>query len=376
MRLGTMFYYTLIQNWRDRSTYLEMLFLPILLIFILGISLGNAFQSPFISDTEVAYFNEDKGPIGESFEMFMRHEEITDLLSLTPVISADEGIQLVEEGQVHAFIHVPADLLQGETVKLQLIGSHQHNFRFTIVESMLESFVSGVNMVLAMEEINPDSLLMVRENSIEARSLQASDVRPGAMDYYAVTMLVMFMMYGTTYAVFGMKHAYLNTTGHRIRTTPIRPIEHYLGLVLANMLTVLIQGIILVTFTRFVFGVNWGNNLPLLFLILLLTGIMAIGLGTAIVMVTGNETLSGNIVMVLVPVMTFLAGGFFRLGLPDGSFLYYLQYLSPNYLAQTALFNTIYAGDFQRTLSMMLIMMAIILISFTMALVSERRFQT
>ncbi len=376
MRLGTMFYYTLIQNWRDRSTYLEMLFLPILLIFILGISLGNAFQSPFISDTEVAYFNEDKGPIGESFEMFMRHEESTDLLSLTPVISADEGIQLVEEGQVHAFIHVPADLLQGETVKLQLIGSHQHNFRFTIVESMLESFVSGVNMVLAMEEINPDSLLMVRENSIEARSLQASDVRPGAMDYYAVTMLVMFMMYGTTYAVFGMKHAYLNTTGHRIRTTPIRPIEHYLGLVLANMLTVLIQGIILVTFTRFVFGVNWGNNLPLLFLILLLTGIMAIGLGTAIVMVTGNETLSGNIVMVLVPVMTFLAGGFFRLGLPDGSFLYYLQYLSPNYLAQTALFNTIYAGDFQRTLSMMLIMMAIILISFTMALVSERRFQT
>ncbi len=376
MRLGTMFYYTLIQNWRDRSTYLEMLFLPILLIFILGISLGNAFQSPFISDTEVAYFNEDKGPIGESFEMFMRHEESTDLLSLTPVISADEGIQLVEEGQVHAFIHVPADLLQGETVKLQLIGSHQHNFRFTIVESMLESFVSGVNMVLAMEEINPDSLLMVRENSIEARSLQASDVRPGAMDYYAVTMLVMFMMYGTTYAVFGMKHAYLNTTGHRIRTTPIRPIEHYLGLVLANMLTVLIQGIILVTFTRFVFGVNWGNNLPLLFLILLLTGIMAIGLGTAIVMVTGNETLSGNIVMVLVPVMTFLAGGFFRLGLPDSSFLYYLQYLSPNYLAQTALFNTIYAGDFQRTLSMMLIMMVIILISFTMALVSERRFQT
>lgn len=376
MRIGTMFYYTFIQNWREGSTYMEMLLLPMVLIYILGISLGNAFQPPLINDTEVAYLNEDKGLLGESFEIFIMNEEIGNLLQLTPVLSSEEGFRMVEEEQVHAFVHLPADALKEERGRIQLVGSLSHHFRVSMVENIMESFISGANTVLAMEEIHPDSLFRSRENAIEFRSLQDAGLRPGAMDYYAVTMLVMFMMYGTTYAVFGMKHGYLNATGLRIKTTPIHPVEHYLGLGLANVATVLTQGILLVVFTHFVFGVYWGNNLPLIFIILLLTAMMAVGLGTAILMGTRNESISGNIVMILVPFMTFMSGGFFRMDIPVGSFLHYAQHLSPNYLAQTALFNTIYSGNSHRSLFMMMLMILFIAISFFIALWSERRFRT
>ncbi|MDW7671248.1 MAG: ATP-binding cassette domain-containing protein [Bacillota bacterium] len=77
-----------------------------------------------------------------------------------------------------------------------------------------------------------------------------------------------------------------------------------------------------------------------------------IGLGTAIVMITRDEILAGNIVNILVPAMTFLAEGFFRINPPTGSWLGTVQYLSPNYLAQTAFFTTIYGRDTGTILTM------------------------
>ncbi|SMP63506.1 ABC transporter permease [Anoxynatronum buryatiense] len=360
MSVVTIFWYTLKQNWRDRSTYLEMMLLPLALIFILGVSLAPAFHVTLLPTIETALFVEDQGPAGAGLKQFLLEREEEGLLKIQPVLTEQAGKERVKTGESHAFIHLPAGDTALQPASIQLLTDSQNSLRTSVLESLLNSFVIGLS-----SEIQPEQIL--------PRPLAASEVLPGAMDYYAVTMMVMFIMYGAIYSVYGMKHCYLGPVGKRIASTPLLPGQHYWGLVLANLTTILMQSVIVVLFTRTVFGVNWGTNALLVGVIILLAGLVATGLGTALVMIVQDETLAGNIINVLVPAMTFLAGGFFRINFSDGSWISYLQYLSPNYLAQTALFTTIYGGDDLTIMVTLGVMGLFISVAFLAALLSERR---
>ena len=127
----------------------------------------------------------------------------------------------------------------------------------------------------------------------------------------------------------------------------------------------------MIAFTRYAYGVNWGENLPLILLITFTLVLLSIGLGTMIAMVTRNEMLAGSILNGLIPVFTFIAGGYYRFSIP-GKFFSALQHLSPNYLAQTAIFNTIYGGAAAHQ-ALLGAMGAIILGTFAVAMAAERR---
>ncbi|SFH58914.1 ABC-2 type transport system permease protein [Tindallia magadiensis] len=374
MRLWTMFRYQLIQNIRDRTTYLEMILLPILLIFILGVSLDDAFQTPPVTDTKAVYLNEDQGAVGEGFEVFIKHLKKEKFIAVRAVSTFEEGINLVEEGKGHGFIHLPESILEKDAGRIGFYGSVRYPVKAAVVENVTKNFISGANTVLAMDALGMETSLAFQGSNLVEGSLNDWHVKPGAMDYYGVTMLVMFMMYGTNYAVFGMKEAYLSSTGHRIKTTPIGSTEHYLGLLLSNMTTIILQAVLIIGFTYYVYGINWGNNWLVLAGIILLTALMAVGIGTAVIMITRNETLSGNILMIMIPLMTFFSGGFFQTNIQQGSFIYKMQYMIPNHLAQNAIFNVIYDGDTERLLFVMIIMSLIILVTYIIALLSERRY--
>ena len=360
MNVVTIFWYTLKQNWRDRSTYMEMLALPLVLIFILGASLNTSFQIHRLPTIETALYIEGGGPAAVGLEQFLLENEREQLLNLHRVFSPEEGQRQLEAGERHAFIHMTSGEEAALPAAIHLTVSGQNSLRTKVMESLLNSYVSSLSSTLPPEKIHP-------------RSLSPSDVMPGAIDYYAVTMLVMFLMYGAFYSVYGMKQSYLGPVGKRMASTPLPPRQHYLGLVLASVTTMMLQAVIIIGFTRWVFRVNWGTNPLLVGLIVLLTGLFATGMGTALAMLIQEETLAGNILNVLVPVMTFMAGGFFRINIAPGSWMAYGQFLSPNYLAQTALFTTIYGGDQETLLVTLGIMGLLIVATFMAAILSERR---
>lgn len=381
MRLFTIFYYTLLQNIRDRTSYLEMLLLPVILIFILGMALSPAFQPTQLSPTHVAYLNEDRGELGENFERFLLKSEVAALLHMEKVETVEEGNSKLAEEKVAAFIHLPEDLGRGffgnsgagEQYAIRISGDPNRALRVSVVQHIMESFVSGVNTVFALRQMGTELGHAYEVNTIKQRPLAASEIIPGAMDYYAVTMLVMMIMYGSLYAVSGMKGSYLAFVGRRIKCTPIGGAEHYFGLVMANVSTVFVQALILLAFTHFVFGVNWGQNPGFVILVVFILVLVAIGLGTVVAMAVSEEVVAVNLVNGLIPAFTFIAGGYIKFPVPDGSFLAVLQHISPNYLAQTAIFNTIYGGDSRQTVMMVLGLTAFVLFTFGAALLAERR---
>ncbi len=378
MRMLTIFFYTLKMNFRERESYLQMMLLPIALIFILGMSLSPLFQPSSIGKTVVAYLNEDKGPVGENFDRFLDNREVASMLAIVNVDNKEEGLRKVEYEEASAFLHLPTGISEssvtGVNKAITVTGHPNYSLRITIVENIVESYVSSVNAVFAMYMMGqPDPVHAYEEGVIRQMPLTASDIMPSSVDYYAVTMLVMIIMYGASYAVSGMKTSYLAAIGRRIKSTPIRASELYAGLVMANVVTVFAQGLVVIAFSHFVFQVNWGNNIGQIVGILFLLVLLAIGLGTAIAMLVRDYILGSRIVDGLVPVFTFIAGGYIPLAIHSGSLISYVQYLSPNYLAQTAMFGTIYGGDSAKTSLMVLGLIIFIMASFVIALVSERR---
>lgn len=376
-RMLAIFQYTLLRNVRDKGSLMQMLFMPVVLIFILGTALSPLFQYNEISPAMLGYVNEDEGLLAGYFDEFIHSDEVGRILEVTPLLSRQEGLTKLQEGEFLALIYLDRDFSRrvqaGEKTTIELIANPGNTLRLAIVENVLESFIQGANATEALQRMGAlDARYEHAGNIIEDVPVAASGIMPGSMDYYAVTMLVLFIMYGSMYSALGMSESYLGTIGHRIKGTPIRAAEHYTGMVTANIITVFVQALIVVAFTRYAFGVNWGTNIPMILLVISIMVLVAIGLGAMIIMLVKNETQASVILNIIIYVSTFIAGGYFKFPI-QGTFLAALQQLSPNYRAQTAIFNTIYGGPASQTITMLGGLVLLVIATFAVAMVAERR---
>ena len=162
---------------------------------------------------------------------------------------------------------------------------------------------------------------------------------PDAMSYYAVAMLLMFMIFGAQYGCDGVAEDYLGVIGERIRTTPIRPYQQYIGKLLGMCVASTLQGLLIVLFTGLVYDANWGSNYLMLLAIIFSMACASTAIGALVCMLTKDAARGQSVVTLIVIACTFLAGGFVKMDM--GAF----KYLSPNFYAQTAIFNSVYGGD-------------------------------
>ncbi len=376
-RMLTIFKFTIIKNLRDTGSLLHMLLMPIVLILILGTALNPMFQHNEISPTVVGYLNKDAGPLDGYFDQFIKSEDLRQVLNVAMMESNEEGHERLQAGEILALIYLDEDfsrrVLAGEKTTIDITARPGNPLRLSIVENVLESFIHGANATEALNRMGAGGHNYVHTvNVIEDLPVAASGIMPGSMDYYAVTMLVLFIMYGALYSSSGMGESYLAAVGKRIKGTPIKAAEHYLGLVSANVITVFVQALIIFGFTRYFYGANWGMNLPVVFAIIITLVFVSVGLGTMIVMLTRSETLATSILHVIIPVFTFIAGGYIKISF-TGTVLPALQHLSPNYLAQTAIFNTVYGGPDSQTTAMLGGLILIAVGTFTVSMLAERR---
>lgn len=365
------------QNVRDTATTIgQMLIFPIVLIFILGMALKPLYGVDKLEPTRVGYLNEDPGFLAGQVEEFISSPEIGAHLSVQKLESTSQGDVLLQEGDISAMIHIPRDYsaraLAGEKAEISILGHPDRPFEVSLVETVMEVFTYGGNALQALAAMGVSQpQYRPALGSIDDEPLAADGLKPNAMAYYAVTMLVMIGMYGTMYGAFGMSENTRQPVGLRVKASPIRTGELYTGVVLANVATIFTGSLVIMAFTHFVYGVGWGSNLPLVLLIAFLNALLTIGLGTMAMMLIRDENRVSAVLNIFVVASTFLAGGYFKISLPRS--IGWVQYLSPNYLTQTALFNTIYQGPKQQTLLMLLAMACIILVSYGAALAAGRR---
>lgn len=282
---------------------------------------------------------------------------ISDWMKVYTVKNEDDGRSLAcdkdiaEDHQIAAMIHFDKDFSKNvlehdgdddaEPISISIKTGRSSQIDATVVKCVFDTFTSSLNADFAVQKHFPGKSLPQNLNIEDGYVKMETDAdsTPDAMSYYAIAMLMMVLLYGAEYGCNSIADDYFGAIGERIKTTPIKRYEQYIGKMLGMIVATTLQGIFIVLLTGLVYGAKWGTNYLALLGIIFSMSAASVTLGACLCMITRDGGKGQAMVALLVIACTFLAGGFVKVDMGT------LKYISPNYYAQTAMFNSIYNGD-------------------------------
>lgn len=370
-------YYTLIRNLRDVKSMANMILMPVILILILGNALSSQFNIQDIGKTSIAYIDNDNSIASDSFEHFLKQDNISQMLNVHNVSGFEEGLKLLNNKKVSAIVMFDEGLSEkvhlGQKAEIKIYDDINNQFRSSIVKNLVESYVNGANTQLAMLNMGSGAAVGYRhEDKITEVPLSAKGKIPSAMDYYAVTMLVLIVLYGSLYALHGVSEDYLEGMGNRLRAAPVPLSIHFAGKILGTIATIFLQTIALIIFTKYVYRANWGDKPIEIIFIAFTFSVFSVSLGLVVAMVSKDKRIGTAIIQTLIPIITFISGGYARI-ISDNPLYSSVKLLMPSNLAYTAFFHSIY-GDFAgQTVSSVMILWIMTAFLFGAAVMAGRR---
>ncbi len=339
----TVLRYTILRNWRDSSSITEQILLPLGLIFVLGSALGGAFEGRDVGPTPVAYVIEATTPEAESVRDFLTRDDVGRYLEATEA-GLDEARRMLEEQDVYTVIHVPP-VFGDDTLDLTLIERTGNSLRTGIVRAVVRNYVQAANVTVALANVAGAAGFGYEPMPAEFDAVEISRVgrAPGAFDFYAVSMLVLTVMFVAGYAVDAMREDLLDPTGRRVRTTAISPWAHVSGKLGANTVTGLIQAAVIVVATLVVFGANWGTRPLLLAGLVVSMVVFAVAFGALVLAILRDGQKAQSAVSLVVLASMIVSGGAVQFG-SVGPIFRTIQQMLPHYQGQTAMLAMIYGG--------------------------------
>lgn len=363
------------RNLRDRKTLITTLLLPIVLILILGNALKSidTFSEKSLGKTTVYYLNSDNKEISKNFDIFLKDKEIKTILDVKKASNYKEGTKLVNDGKASALIYIDKDysnnITKDEKGKINIYESKSNTVRNSIVESIIDSYNNGANTMQTASKIAHKMIQYKTKDNINENYLSIEGTSPRAIDYYAVTMLVMTLMYGATYGCMELDDMFFNNIGKRIKTTSTGAFQHLLGVLIGAIFTLLLQALVLILFTKYVYGVNWGSHPFIIAETIFALAVLSTAIGVMFGSVMGDSDKASGILRIIVPIFTFVSGGYIKISMGNIPLINYV----PNQLAQTSLFNTIYGGSLSVANESIITMFIIAIIAFAIAAIGARR---
>lgn len=292
---------------------------------------------PFTIDVEV--LNNDSGDLSKILvdDVFGS----SDMKDMIKVYSASSETQIrddINNGKVAAGVIIPSGFSEavynGGDAKIDVLADPEQTIRAGVVKSIVESYTleilkrqivihtfldviapdSSINpaeiqklIPTWLDEIGKENNLVLVSASTEKR--YTSDIVP--MDYYAVGMAVMFLLFATNAGAETIFEERRIRTFDRIKTFPVSNSMLLGGKILGISLIALVQFLIILFFTALVYRVNWGDSVPGIIALMLCSVLAFAGLSTLFASITKSESQIGNISPALGMIFGFIGGGMF-----------------------------------------------------------------
>ena len=344
--------------WRNPVTNVVLIAFPIVIILLLGNAL-SAYIAPDTSldPTPVAVAAAPDGPFGS----FIQSDEISRFFEIEFTDSARAKELAIDRSVYAAIIEENGDI----SVEFSPDGAMLTQLTLAIVDSYKQ--IGAAATIAAMGGRDVHSILNAE---ISVRDVPLGKRIPGAIDYYAVTMIVMILMYTGLNGMGLFQKGLLSDTGNRTRVAPISKPALIGGLLAASTLTSFLQGMVTFVFSGVVYGVYWGERIPLVLLTLFAVVLFSQSLCIFLVMALRHPGAIGGIVQALVWVMTFVSKGYAKIsfGPMDEVFQY-----SPNALAHTVIFGSIFGGNETKMMFSLAVLFGIGAILFVLSFIFGRR---
>lgn len=313
---------------RIRSVLLNLFVLPLLLIFILGAALSSTMDTgkdnvPGQVRVGVIQTGSDSGLVTEALNAFVAAPAVSEMMKVQHFTSEEEAERDLRRGELDFAVLIPPDLEErmamGEEAKLQWILGKDGTLNI-VGETLFTRFTDELNRHMAtVEVLGPEASMamasMTDEGSADFSYVNVSNsgtagTSYSASQYYAASMLAMFMLYAgmtTSNSLFSERD---KKTLTRLQAAPVGNGVIFAGKIAGNSLLAFMQALIIVLMTYWLYGVNWGTHPWLIVLICVLITISSMMIGVIVALVSKSAASASALMQGIIIAMTFISGGF------------------------------------------------------------------
>lgn len=310
---------------RSKETFWLLIFMPLLLIFILGNGLSGMFaiEDQQIDPVKLGVVMLDEPPGGA--DQLLPAEQLAFLLTIRHYEDKDRMMDALKDGEIEYGLLVPerftANAAEGREAVWELYPGQNHD-RNLVAKSLLEGLLDRINFVQSAvialgNPLAAEAAAASMEDTSAAERSYVNVMAPdmsgrdySALQYYAAHMLVMFLLYAGMAAGLSIVEEKESRTMDRIYAAPVKPIQVLAGKIAGNGLFGLCQSLIIVVFTYAVYGLEWGSRSVHLLAACVFTVVASVSLAVIVAALAPNVRTMQTVFMTLTIAMTFLSGGF------------------------------------------------------------------
>ena len=318
-----------------------MIVTPIVLILLLGTMLTGAFNgSTAIGDIRVLYkVNSTDSNLSAQWQAFAGQTEAFGIVMESADGHAD-GTEAVRTNRYAGYAEITDD-------GLRYYGSRRSMVESDIAQGVMAAFTGRFNLAAELAKDDPEqaaAIMAAAQSSdyVQDASLVANRL-PSAMDYYAIAMITLIIMFYSMTASGLIDSERSRHTSIRLMAAPIAKSQIFTGKILGSLLQNAISVLIVMLVCKYMFDVYWGDNMALVYLVLVSQIVFAISLGLGFsYMVKGKA--AGNLLMIFIQLAAFFGGSYFSLESVTGA-LRTLARFSPLEWTNSAILQIIYADN-------------------------------
>lgn len=315
------FKYSLKTLLRNKALIFWTFAFPIILGTLFNLAFSDIENKETLDIIDIAIINNEEfkndAYFTESFKALSTKSK--DQLFNTKYTNLSTAKNLLKENKITGYL-----LFENNEVKITVNdkGYNETILRFVVDEissqkEMLETITSkeitdsykAGNLNVDYKKIYQDTLSLINDASPKLNNISNSNLSYTMIEYY--TLLAMACLYGAIISMFitNKKLANMSSAGKRTSISPAHKRTLLLGSFLASYLVQLLGIIILYLYTIFVIKVDYGNNIFLVFLLLMTGSFAGLSLGIAIATVLkSNENAKMGILISLTMFFSFLSG--------------------------------------------------------------------
>lgn len=385
---------------KSKSDLIELLFMPLILIVILGFTLGNILMGDFnVSAFNVGVINNqnfaadlkrleddllEEGMPEEAVEELVANaeetdpasmlidllegEEFEDLMVVHEFEDAQSAQEVMEEDELAGYITIPEEFSYGvwqsiysdedPSATLEVAGQGEGVMSSSILQSVVHSFIDEYNLETSIALATDGEAELEEDKRDYGETTQLSVEEPvDAFQYYTIGMGVMFAL-STAPAL--ASRAFREKEQHvfgRIMLSGTKPLTYLSSKMVSGTLITFVQLSILFTFSTLFFGIFDGKGADFWTNIIYITALYSLVIGSITSLLTSislyaNDNSTVGFFSSFVSIFAFLGGSL----TPVDQFSETLQRIGnwlPNGAAMTSYLQVFQGFGFQDVLPIM-----------------------
>jgi ABC-2 type transport system permease protein len=266
-------------------------------------------------------------------------------------ITEDEMNNKLLESELDAAVVIPAgfgkSVYDGEAKTIEVVSLKGQSVTVW-VEQMLNSHVDSLSRLSAAaggDKAMFDKMYAQMNNELIKMSVVklADKVVSKNMTITAIGLLIMFMMLGTSFTSMLILKEKRMRTYHRICSAPVNSWKYILANAVTSLIISVIQILIIQVAMKYVFRIDTGIGDVEMFVVLLMFGLVAIGIGLVVTAFSGSSYMASTLSSLIMTPTCMLGGCFWSVSMMP-EFMKKLSYFMPQRWAIEAL-EKLQAGD-------------------------------